>query len=178
MVTPLLSLITAPILSGKESTSVLREFLTVLAHSSTDCVHNSARVCGAYFGVSPAVLNNPTFSVGLRSSDFTDQWVCPTVASCSLNKPHTDLARYTALHPNHESFCVVLWFDVKHKRRQLQSPPQLRYWFDAKLHLSCLLTLYNKVLLWVICLFFFVKGYLYRAINLSDVFLKSLSLLS
>lgn len=35
MVTPLLSLITAPILSSKESTSVLREFLTVLAHSST-----------------------------------------------------------------------------------------------------------------------------------------------
>lgn len=61
MVTPLLTnLITAPILSGKEGTSVLREFLSVLAHSSTDCVHNSDKACGAYFGVSPAVPNNPT----------------------------------------------------------------------------------------------------------------------
>lgn len=60
MVTRLLTLITAPVLSGKEGTSVLREFLSVLAHSSTDCVNNSARACGSYFGVSPAVPNNPT----------------------------------------------------------------------------------------------------------------------
>lgn len=60
MVSPPIALIRAAVLSGKEGNSVLREFLSGLAHTPTDCVHNSARTCGAYFGVLPAVPNNST----------------------------------------------------------------------------------------------------------------------
>lgn len=139
----------APIQSGKKGTSVLRDFPSVLAHSSTYCVDNSAKTCGAYFGFSPAIPNNPTSflwdwgPVILQASKSVPvlhhaHWISRTHRFgliCSTSEASKCLCCALV---GHEAQKVLTWESCKHC-------VTLVIW---------LLTLYNKAILLVNMIFF------------------------